>query len=193
LDAACGPGKYAEILLSKGASITGFDSSPRMVELARKRNKDAGNFFVHDLAEPLHMVENNTIDIVLCALAMHYVKDWHPTIREFFRVLKPGGHMVISIEHPFFEYTYFRSKAYFEVEAVSCTWKSFDTPVEMHSYRRPLQECIMPLTENGFYIDKLIEPRPTEEFRQYDPIHYQKLNTFPAFICIRAIRKQTDA
>jgi ubiquinone/menaquinone biosynthesis C-methylase UbiE len=127
LDAACGPGKYAEILLSQGASITGFDSSPRMVELARKRNKDAGNFFVHDLAEPLHMVENNTIDIVLCALAMHYVKDWHPTIREFFRVLKPGGHMVISIEHPFFEYTYFRSKAYFEVEAVSCTWKSFDT------------------------------------------------------------------
>lgn len=38
LDAACGPGKYAEILLSQGADVTGFDISPRMVELAKERN-----------------------------------------------------------------------------------------------------------------------------------------------------------
>ncbi|MFY7861479.1 MAG: class I SAM-dependent methyltransferase, partial [Chitinophagales bacterium] len=31
LDAGCGPGKYAEILFEKGALVTGFDASPKMV------------------------------------------------------------------------------------------------------------------------------------------------------------------
>ncbi len=189
LDAACGPGKYAEILSAQGADLTGFDISPAMVRLARERNKDRGDFFVHDLDMPLHMFGNASFDIVLCALALHYMPDWTPAIKEFCRILKPGGILVISIEHPFFEYGFFRSKKYFEVELVSCTWKGFGTPVVVHSFRRPLGECIQPLTENGFYIDKLIEPKPTKEFEQYDPKHYKELNAFPAFMCIRAVKK----
>jgi len=38
LDAACGPGKYAEILISKGAHVIGFDSSAHMIKNARIRN-----------------------------------------------------------------------------------------------------------------------------------------------------------
>jgi SAM-dependent methyltransferase len=190
LDAACGPGKYAQILLSQGAIVTGFDMSPRMVELAKERNYSLADFFVHDLASPLTMFADGSFDMVLCALAMHYVEDWNPTIQEFYRVLKPLGHLVISIEHPFFEYSYFKSTNYFDTEAVKCIWKGFDRPVEVHSYRRPLQACITPLTNNGFYIDTLLEPRPVEEFKHLDPIHYKELNEFPAFMCIKAVRKQ---
>lgn len=189
LDAACGPGKYAEILLSQGADVTGFDISPRMVELAKERNKSAGSFFVHDLANPLSMLNDASYDIIICALAMHYIEDWNETIKEFHKVLKPEGRLVISIEHPFFEFNYFKSKQYFNVESVNCTWKGFGKPVEIHSYRRPLEACIIPLTNNGFYIDKLIEPKPVEEFKELDPKHYKELNEFPAFMCIRAIRK----
>jgi SAM-dependent methyltransferase len=45
LDAACGPGKYAEILIGRGAVVKGFDISPKMVELAVSRNKNKGTFF----------------------------------------------------------------------------------------------------------------------------------------------------
>jgi ubiquinone/menaquinone biosynthesis C-methylase UbiE len=190
LDAACGPGKYAEILLARGAAVTGFDISPRMVGFAKERNKGSGTFFVHDLAEPLRMLDDELFDVVLCALALHYVPDWTLTIREFYRVLKPGGHLVISIEHPFFEFNYFRSTQYFDVEPVKCTWKGFGKPVEVHSYRRPLQACITPLTNNGFYVDALLEPKPVEEFRKLDPEDFRELNAFPAFMCIRAIRKR---
>jgi 2-polyprenyl-3-methyl-5-hydroxy-6-metoxy-1,4-benzoquinol methylase len=69
LDAACGPGKYAEILLSQGASVTGFDISPRMVELAKANNKESGTFFVHGLAAPLERLADESFDVVLCALA----------------------------------------------------------------------------------------------------------------------------
>ncbi len=190
LDAACGPGKYAEILLAQGATVTGFDISPRMIELAKERNGDAGAFFVHDLAQPLDMLAPESFDVVLCALAMHYVEDWGPTIREFHRVLKPTGCLVLSIDHPFFEYNFFRSSRYFDTEAVQCTWKGFGQPVEVHSYRRPLHACIAPLTENGFWIDRLVEPKPTPEFEQYDARHFKELNEFPSFMCIRAVRKR---
>lgn len=190
LDAACGPGKYAQILSSQGANVTGFDISGNMVKLAKARNKHSVEFYVHDLSEPLTMLKDESFDYVLCALALHYVKDWNLTIKEFYRVLKPKGILILSMEHPFFEYDYFRSKKYFEIEHVACTWKGYGKPIEVDSYRRPLSECISPLTSNGFYIDKLIEPKPTKEFESLDPKHYKELNEFPTFMCIRAIRKE---
>ena len=189
LDAACGPGKYAEILLSKGATVTGFDISPRMIELAKERNKNTGLFFVQDLETPFEKLNDNSFDIIVCALAMHYVEDWNSTIQEFHRVLKEEGQLIISMEHPFFEYNYFKSTQYFNTEAVKCIWKNFGKPIEINSYRRPLESCIMPLTNNGFYIDKLVEPKPTKEFDKIDSKHYKELNEFPAFMCLKAIRK----
>ncbi len=44
LDAACGPGKYAEILIERGAIVKGFDISLKMVELAIRRNNGKGDF-----------------------------------------------------------------------------------------------------------------------------------------------------
>ena len=126
LDAACGPGKYAEILLSKNAQVTGFDLSPKMIALAKERNKNQGTFFVHDLSEPFSMLHEKSFDFVLCALAMHYLEDWNLTIKEFHRVLKPTGQLIISIEHPFFEYQYFKSTAYFKTEPVKCTWNGLE-------------------------------------------------------------------
>ena len=189
LDAACGPGKYAEILIDKGAIVKGFDISPKMVELAIIRNKNKGEFFVHDFSTNFSMIKDNSCDLVLCALALQYIEDWTFTIKEFNRVLKNKGTLAISIEHPFFEYNYFKSKKYFEIENVKCTWRGFGQPVEVNSFRRPLHECITPLTNNGFYIDKLVEPKPTKEFEQLDPKHFKELNEFPGFMCIRAIKK----
>ncbi|MFD0751496.1 methyltransferase domain-containing protein [Mucilaginibacter calamicampi] len=189
LDAACGPGKYAEILIEKGATVTGFDISPKMVELANIRNGNKGHFFVHDLSCNIDAIATGSCDIVLCALALHYVEDWALTIKEFHRVLKPNGTLVISIEHPFYEYTFFKSKKYFDVENVKCTWKGFGRPVEVNSFRRPLHECIAPLTDNGFYIDKLVEPKPTKEFELLDPKHFKELSEFPAFMSIRAVKR----
>lgn len=190
LDAACGPGKYAEILLDRGASVVGLDLSPTMIKLAQERNQGKGSFLVHDLTAPLTMCADASFDVVLCALALHYIQDWTLTIHEFYRVLKPNGTLVISVEHPFFEYNYFNSSAYFDVEHVACVWKGFGQPVEVNSYRRPLGECIAPLTNNGFYIDQLVEPKPVPEFEKLDPKHFNELNSFPAFLCIRAVKRE---
>lgn len=189
LDAACGPGKYAEILMGMGAKVTGFDISPKMVAHARKRTSGPGHFFVHDLAYPLDMFEDRSFDHIICALAMHYLEDWTATVREFHRVLKPNGSLVISMEHPFFQYLYFKSNAYFDVESVHATWSGFGKPTEVYSYRRSLHDCITPLTETGFLIDRLIEPKPVAEFEKKDPRYFKELNEFPSFMHIRALKQ----
>lgn len=189
LDAACGPGKYAEELLQQGATVTGFDISPKMVRHAQERNANKAEFFLHDLSQPFSFAADNSFDKIVCALALHYVEDWNNTIKEFHRVLKHGGELIISIEHPFFEYNYFKSENYFATEQVNCVWKGFGQPIEVNSYRRSLTDSLKPITDNGFYIDKLIEPKPTAEFEKLDPRHFEELNKFPGFLCIKAVRK----
>ncbi len=186
LDAACGPGKYAEILIENGAEVIGFDISENMINLALERNGKQGHFFIHDLAEPLSMLADGSFDKVLCALALHYVEDWHLTLKEFHRVLTKNGDLVISVEHPFFEYGYFKSDDYFKTELVKCTWHGFGQPVEMHSFRRSIAEVIMPLIQNGFTITNFVEPKPVKAFKALDPKHYEELMKFPAFLCLKA-------
>ena len=189
LDAACGPGKYAELLLSRGAELTGFDLSPSMIEFAKKRTGERGRFFVHDLSQPLVQFPDAGFDGILCALALHYVEDWNPVAREFHRLLAPGGWLVVSIEHPFADYRLYRSENYFRTEAVKGTWRGFGQPVEVPAFRRSLQDCLLPFTNQGFYIDRLVEPLPAAEFEKADPRHFRELNAFPGFLCFRAIKK----
>ena len=189
LDAGCGPGKYAEELFERKAKVIGFDASPKMVALAKERNGRPDSFFVHDLHKPLNMFDDERFDQVLSALAMHYIEDWNPVVQEFHRVLKKGGSVVVSIEHPFFEYTYFKSKKYFQVENVQAIWRGFGGRVKVPSYRRSLMECLKPFTDNGFFIDELVEPLPIAEFEKANPKHYKELQKFPAFMCFRALKR----
>lgn len=189
LDAGCGPGKYAEILMARGAEVTGIDFSDNMVEEARTRNKGKGDFRVHDLTQPIHFLQDEKMDIVLCTLVLNYIKDWNEPLREFHRILVPGGLLVLSIQHPFFDYTYFKSKNYFAVEKVTSTWRGFGIPIEVECYRKPMSQHINDLIANGFAIDQVLEPLPLPEFAEFDPEGYEELMSFPSFLCIRAVKK----
>ena len=129
LDAGCGPGKYAEILMGRGATVTGIDLSDNMIEEAIARNQGNGSFRVHDLTTPMNFLPDNSIDIVISPLVLNYIKAWSIPLSEFNRVLVPGGILIISIQHPFFDYIYFKSHNYFETEKVKCTWRGFGEPI----------------------------------------------------------------
>jgi ubiquinone/menaquinone biosynthesis C-methylase UbiE len=93
LDAACGTGRHAAYLASLGHMVIGVDSSPGM--LARAREKvPQGEFHEADLHElPL---ADGSVDLVLCAIALVDVADIRGPFGEFARVLRPGGHLVVS-------------------------------------------------------------------------------------------------
>ena len=187
LDAGCGPGVYSEWLLAHGAEVVAVDVSAKMIELARRRIGSALDVRLADLSKPLTFLSDESFDIVLSSLTLHYIKDWSSTLAEFYRVLRPGGCSVLSVGHPFFDYTYFKSEKYFDTELVGSEWKGFEgVKIYMPTFRRSLEETLNPLIEAGFCIDRILEPRPTEEFRKADPEAYAELSQRPAFLCIRA-------
>ena len=187
LDAGCGPGVYAEWLAGRGAEVVGVDVCPRMVELARQRLGSKVSVVEADLGRPLDFLPPASFDLVLSALALDYVRDWDAAFGEFFRVLREGGHLVFSVEHPadvFYEHH--PDGNYFEVERVEYEWRGISPGVWMPSYRRPLQSMVGPLLGAGFVLERLLEPRPVKEFRVQDPADYDKLMRQPGFICFRA-------
>jgi ubiquinone/menaquinone biosynthesis C-methylase UbiE len=93
LDAACGTGRHSAHLASLGHSVIGVDSSPEMLERARAKVPTA-EFHEADLhALPL---PDDHVDLVVCGLALMHVPDLAPVLREFVRVLRPGGDLVMS-------------------------------------------------------------------------------------------------
>jgi SAM-dependent methyltransferase len=96
LDAACGTGRHAEYLARRGFRVIGVDSSPEMLERARNR-VPPGEFRLGDLRElPL---SDESVDLVVSGLALSHSPSLEPVFAEFARVLRPGGHAVISDAH----------------------------------------------------------------------------------------------
>jgi len=62
LDLACGRGRYAKYLSTKGLDVTGIDLSPNSIEHARQFEHNGLTFQVHDMREPL---EGNKFDYIL--------------------------------------------------------------------------------------------------------------------------------
>jgi SAM-dependent methyltransferase len=96
LDAACGTGRFAGFLARRGHRVIGVDSSPDMLAHARRRVPD-GEFHVGELNRlPL---ADDSVDVIVCALALVHVPRLEPVLAEFARVLRPGGDVVISDIH----------------------------------------------------------------------------------------------
>ena len=187
LDAGCGPGVYSAWLIENGAEVIAVDASRKMIELARRRLGSEVQISQADLGQPLAFLESSYFDIVLSPLVLDYIEDWRSTFAEFHRVLRPGGHLVFSVGHPHFDYKYFGSTNYFATELVGSEWKGFGgMRVYVPTCRRPLSEVINPLGEAGFHLEKIVEPRLTEEFREAAPEQYQELMREPVFLCVRA-------
>jgi len=174
LDAACGPGLYAAELVRCGARVTGFDQSPRMVEICKAR-VGQGDFRVHDLGDRIGWLADASVDLALCALAIEYVDDRVGALRELRRVLRPDGALVLSRQHPTGDWLR-HGGSYFEVRTVQETWSR---GWQVRYWLAPLETTCEEIFAAGFFIERLLEPRPVPEAVGVDPGEYELLSREP--------------
>lgn len=190
LDAGCGPGVYAEWLINHGAEVVGIDVSPKMIRLAGRRLGRGVPLYLGDLDKPLGFLETETFDIVLCSLVLDYVQDWESLFGEFNRVLKGFGVLVFSTGHPFADYLGHTETDYYDTVLVEDTWTGFGIEVTVPYHRRSLSSMLAPLLRSGFTLEKILEPRPSEDLKAVDERAYERLKELPGLLFVRA-RKST--
>jgi arsenite methyltransferase len=98
LDAGCGPGFYvAETLDRVGAegSVVGVDASPAMLSVAAKRCEGHDNVSFHEGDVTALPVADADFDKALSVQVLEYVADIPAALGELFRVLRPGGRLLI--------------------------------------------------------------------------------------------------
>lgn len=98
LDVGCGSGRLVPLILEavgSGASLVELDFAPGMVEQARRKTDDPRVTFqvgdAHDLPFP-----DGDFDRVIALALLPHLDDPGMALREFRRVLKPGGWLVIA-------------------------------------------------------------------------------------------------
>ncbi len=73
--------------------MIGVDATPEMLEVARAKIP-AGEFHEGDLREL--PVADDSVDVAVCGIAASHVPELAPVLAELARVLRPGGHLVLS-------------------------------------------------------------------------------------------------
>ena len=101
LDAACGTGRHAAYLAELGHQVIGVDANAEMLAVAAQKLPELELLQGGLDALP---VEQDSVDLIVCALALCHIPDLAPVFAEFARVLRPGGHLVISDPHQLLSY-----------------------------------------------------------------------------------------
>jgi SAM-dependent methyltransferase len=97
LDAACGTGRHARRLATLGHDVIAVDANEAMLAIAREKLPET-DIRVGTLQQL--PVDDASVDLVVCSLALTHVADLGPVLAEFGRVLRRGGRAVVSDMHP---------------------------------------------------------------------------------------------
>lgn len=182
LDAGCGSGPLSAALRDRGADVTGIDASAGMLSLARRRLGDDAALHVADLSDPLPFADG-AFDDVVSSLVLHYLEDWGPTLAEIRRVLKPGGRLIASVDHPFVAYTIQDPRPdYFATTSYTFDWTFGGQTVPMKFWRKPLHAMTDAFTTAGFRLSIISEPQPDPAARELFPDEFHDFSTKTCFL-----------
>ncbi len=177
LEVGCGPGALARILASRGARVRGIDASARMIEIARRDAKEAGlrprpRFDVAD-SQDRSAFARWAYDVVTIVLALQNMKDPGVVIENAARALRPGGRLVLALNHPCFRVPGasgwgWDPDAQVQFRRIDLYRSQREVPIQIHpgsapeqvqpSFHWPIEHLFGLLRKAGLRVLDLVEP-----------------------------------
>lgn len=209
LDVGCGEGHNTRMVAEAGARMTGIDISETFVRHAREAEKrnPLGIRYEHASAVELPFGDAG-FDFAVAFMSLMDIPETDRALAEAFRVLKPGGFLQFSIEHPCFTaphqktlrdgqgHPYAREVGgYFQRrDGEVQEWTFSSAPPEVRRglrafrvprFTRTLSDWLNLLVEVGFVLESFGEPYPNDDVvRQYPKL--QSAQVFAVFLHVRA-------
>ena len=100
LDFGCGVGRLTGGLANHFKSVTGVDVAPTMLATAREIHNRTNLAFRLNRSDDLRWISDSSFDFVLSLLVLQHLNSTRAIenfLREFVRVLKPGGAIVVQL------------------------------------------------------------------------------------------------
>ena len=94
LEIGCGTGFFTKEIVKKTIQLTAIDISPELVAVAKRSILNSNVTFIIENAYQMTFDEQ-TFDAVIGSSVLHHL-DVNPALKEFYRVLKPGGYIAFT-------------------------------------------------------------------------------------------------
>jgi ubiquinone/menaquinone biosynthesis C-methylase UbiE/ADP-ribose pyrophosphatase YjhB (NUDIX family) len=194
----CGGGQDCVVLAKQGAAhVIGIDLSDEQIAFGRRLAEREGVLvtLLQGSVEELKGIDDESQDVALSLHALAYVEHAGRALLEAYRVLRPGGALVMSVRHPFCgclerEPPFGVEKPYWEVQE-DWSWDFAEANVRgrLRSWTRPVGEWFRLLTNAGFRVERLLEPEPVDEESAWDASYGRELmQLVPSTLIIKAVK-----
>lgn len=191
LDLGCGLGWHCRYAAENGAShVVGTDISKKMLSVAKEKNLAPCIKYECAAMEDVNYPDNS-FDIAISSLALHYIEDIDGVFKNVSRMLKAGGSFIFSAEHPVFT-SYGTEDWYRDKDGNPLHWPLDNYYIEgsrqttflsstVIKYHKTLTTYFDALINNGFQIVAFKEPTPPKEWL-CDPMMKDELRRPMMFI-----------
>lgn len=208
LDVGCGEGHNTRLLVERGARVTAIDVSDVFLEHARDSEEREPLHIEYLGASALRLpFSSAAFDFVTGIMSFMDIPETDRALAEIYRVLKPAGFLQFSIIHPCFKTSRRRRlhdengstyavevSDYFQTlhgDVVELLFSGVPPEVrdglptfKVPRFTRTLSQWLNLVMEKGFLLERVEEPRPSDEVVREHP----KLRVAQVVACFLHVR-----
>jgi SAM-dependent methyltransferase len=209
LDIGCGEGHNTRLLAQRGAQVAAVDISEVFVGNAKRLEDQEPSGIRYLAASAVELpFADAAFDFATAFMSLMDLPETDCALAEAYRVLKPGGFLQFSITHPCFDTPHRRNLRdaegltyaievgdyFLNLQGAVTEWHFSAAPSELREsvprfkvpmFTRTLSQWLNLIMETGFVLERLEEPRPSDETVRQCP-YVQDAQVVAYFLHIRA-------